>query len=685
MQREKAIRRSEQATVGRALYGLAITSPNPGFWLPVNPSAIKSRPKLIQEMVSLGLTIQDAENLIQEPKVPVIDSVTGLVKYQVNPALRNSDNVFPVRINGEDRFIIFNPKDERAMRMARSLKNLDADQLGWFLGNIGAVTRWIASVNTQYNPVFGAWNMARDVQSAAFNLSTTEIAGKEKEVLSGTMPAMFAIWNHFRGNKARNKEQQDLMDQFDQMRLAGGTTGFAKQFSGQTEGWGNFVERMRTGKEKEKVNIVEQELKRLDRGSVRQFAQKAFDVLSDYNEAMENAVRLSAFKVALKEGLSEQKAASIAKELTVNFNRKGAASPTLQALYAFINASIQGTARLAQTLKGPMGKKIIAGGITLGVVQALLLALNGYSDGDPPEFLKDKNFIIPIPFAGKNYAILPMPPGLNIFPGIGRILTEATLIQTGFLKSNKGIGDKVASMGLLMLDALNPLGAGSITQMLSPTAFDPLFALAANKDVFGRPIFKEDRSTQPTPGFQRSRDSATFVSQALAKFMNYVTSPSGTLHTKGWASPTADQIDYLAGQYFGGVSREIIKGISAVTAPPGEDIPTYKIPIVGKLYGETETPAAISAKFYDNVSQMATYENEIKQRIKNKEPVSDYLKDNPEARMYKSANAVEMQVSKLNAQKKEFLRLGQQTQAQNIDKTKTRIMKRFNDQVEQFQ
>jgi hypothetical protein len=231
IQREKAIRRSEQAVVGRALYGLAIANPNPGFWLPINPNAIKNKAKLVQEMMSLGLSAQDANNLIQEPKVPVIDKVTGLVRYQVNPALRSSDNVFPVRVNGEDRFIIFNPQDERAMRMARSLKNLDADELGWVLGNMGAVTRWIAAVNTQYNPVFGAWNMARDVQSAAFNLSTTAIAGSEKEVLKGTMPAMFAIWNQLRGKPAKNAEQQQYMDLFEQMRMAGGTTGFAKQFS----------------------------------------------------------------------------------------------------------------------------------------------------------------------------------------------------------------------------------------------------------------------------------------------------------------------------------------------------------------------------------------------------------------------------------------------------------------------
>jgi hypothetical protein len=671
IQREKAIRRGEQARVGRALYALAITNPNPKFWLPVNPNAIKNKAKLTQEMVSLGLSIQDADNLIQEPKVPQIDKMTGLVKYAVNPAMRNSKNVFPVRINGEDRFIVFNPNDERAMRMAESLKNLDADQLGWALGTVGQVTRWISSINTQYNPVFGAWNMARDVGGAAFNLSTTEIAGHEKEVLKGTLPAMAAIWNSLRGKPAGSPEQQRIMDDFDKMRLAGGTTGYAQQFS----------------QGRDKANIVEKEFKRLDQGNVRKTAQALFNWLSDYNDAMENAVRLSAFRVAQKEGLSEDKSASIAKELTVNFNRKGASAPTLQALYSFINASIQGTRRLAQTLRGPMGKKIIAGGITLGVIQALALALNGYDDGDPPEFLKDKNFIIPIPFMGENYLIAPMPPGLNIFPGIGRIMTEAILIQSGLLKSNKGMGDKAVSIMSLILDSFNPLGAGSLAQQLTPTAFDPLMAaFVANRDAFGRPIYKEDHPTAPTPGYERSRPTATVISQGLAEFMNWASSPSGTKHTKGFLSPTADQIDYLAGQYFGGVGREVIKaGSAAGNLATGEETPAYRIPIVGKLYGETKTPAAISSKFYDNVIQMSEYEHEIKMRQKNKESTTEYLRDNPEARLWQDAKNVERQVTKLNKTKADLLAKNNKDEANRIDKQKVDAMRRFNEKVKAAQ
>ena len=189
-------------------------------------------------------------------------------------------------------------------------------------------------------------------------------------------------------------------------------------------------------------------------------------------------------------------------------------------------------------------------------------------------------------------------------------------------------------------------------------------------------------ATQPTPGYERSRPTASFVSQGIAEFLNFMTSPIGTKHTKGLISPTADEIDYLAGQYFGGVAREVIKGVGAIKAKSeGEEVPAYKIPVVGKLYGETKTPAAISSNFYDNISQMAEYEHEIKKRIQNKEGVEDYKKENPKSRLWQQANNVENRISKLNKEKKIYLEKNDTKNAQRIEEMRVKAMKDFNDKV----
>jgi hypothetical protein len=348
---------------------------------------------------------------------------------------------------------------------------------------------------------------------------------------------------------------------------------------------------------------------------------------------------------------------------------------------------VQGTKRLAETLKGPAGKKIIAGGFAIGAAQAIALAMAGYDDDEPPQFLKDKNLIIPV--FGGDYLIIPMPMGFNIFPGIGRLTTEYILGQAGMITGAKSLGDKALDVTSLVLDSFNPLGSGSLLQIVSPTAFDPLAAIQSNKDAFGRPISKEDRATSPTPGFQRSREGASWFSKNLAELLNYVSSPEGTKYTKGAISPTADQIDYLIGQYTGGVGRELMKtGEYAKAAVKGEteELPSYRVPIAGKLYGETTTPAAISTKFYLNVTELAKHENELKQRMKNKEDTKEYRAEHPEVRFIARANYIENQITALNKQKKALQEKdAPDAQIKKIDDQKTVLMKGLNDQIRKLQ
>ena len=673
LQRERAIVRAERARIGRALYGLAIQNPNPDFWLPVNPDAIKNKAKLEEELINLGLNPEDAVNLIQEPKIAKIDKRTGKVIYEINPFLRNSDNVFAVRIDGKDRYIFFNSSDPRAMRMVQSLKNLDAEQLGLALGSIGQVTRWIASVNTQYNPVFGAWNFTRDVGSAAFNLSTTEIAGKQAEVAAGVFPALFGIYGELRAGRKGQKKDTDWAKLFERFQMAGGQTGYKDQFTKQNLSLKGLKI------ESKEINIIEQSFKDLDKSTVRKAAASIFNWLSDYNDAMENAVRLSAFKVALDQGLSEDKAASIAKNLTVNFNRKGKLSPTLGALYAFFNSAVQGTTRLGETLAGPAGKKIIAGGITVGVFQALALALAGFDDDDPPTFLKDKNLIIPT--GDGKYVVIPMPLGFNVIPGVGRISTEYVLGKMGLISGDKDLSKKAIDLVGLVINSFNPLGGGTLGQVITPTVADPIVSIETNKDAFGRPISRQDRATAPTPGYTRSRDNASFFSQKLAEYLNYAS--GGTKYKKGELSPTADQIDYLIGQATGGVGREVQKVSETIKSQfTGEELPTYRKPLVGKIFGDINSPAAVSARFYQTVTEMAQHENEIKGRQKNRENVREYFKEHPEAKMIDQANRIENDISKMNRDKRELMeRNAPKEQIKRIEDRKINIMRQFNQRV----
>lgn len=672
IQRESAIIRSEKARIGRALYGLVLQNPNPDFWFAVNPDAVKNKSRLYQELIDVGLSPAVAQNFVQEPKSPSIDPLTGQVRYQINVGLRGSDNVFPVRINGKDRYIFFNTKDPKAVRMAQALSNLDAQSLGGLLGTTALVTRWIASVNTQYNPVFGMINFARDVEGAMLNLTDTPLAGKQKEVFSHVFPSMFAIYGSERFTRKNKKLVSKYSALFDEFRRAGGTTGYREAFAK-----GSF-----SGKDK---SIIEREWGRQTEGAAMKKARYVFDILSDYNEAMENAVRLAVFKTAIDSGLSVEKAASLGKNITVNFNRKGQGTPVLQALYAFFNASVRGTVLVGKTLNGPAGRKIIAGGLALGVAEALIMAMAGFDNDEPPDYVKDKNFIIPI--SGGKYIMFPMPQGFNVIPGLGRIVTEYVLGKNGLISGGKPASEAAKQVITLMLDAFNPLGGGSMLQMLSPTVLDPLAAATMNKDAFGRPIYKEDSALKQTPGFMRSRENASTPSQWISQFLNYVSSPAGTKYTKGSISPTADEIDYYAGQVGGGAAREAIKAAETVKSLfTSEPQPTHRIPVVGRFYGNTESPSAIQNKFYNNVTLMNKYANEVKGIEESGQDPTKFFKRYPAAVLYEEVNDYYNEVNKMNADKKEMLKAKVPLkEIRLLEQAKTQTMKEFNDQVKQVQ
>ena len=633
MQRERAITRAEKNKVGLALYGLAIQNPNPEFWYPVNPDAVKSPAKVAQELVNMGMLDSDLAGIIQEPTVAQINPRTGLVEYKINPLLRNRDNVLAVRIKGKDRFLFFSTENERAIRMAQSLKNLDAPEMHGLMNAFRMVTRYISSINTQYNPIFGAVNLIRDTGAGLLNLSTTPLAGKQAEVMSHIMPALTGIYGDLRADrKGKPRKVSQWSQLWEEFQTVGGKTGYRDMYA--------------TAEDRAKA--LESELKKIQDGTVKRLTRGLFDWLSDYNETLENAVRLSAYKAGVDSGMTKERAAVMAKELTVNFNRKGQVASQAGSLYAFFNAAVQGTARLAETVKGPAGKKIVAGGLLMGVIQAVLMAAAGYDDDEPPEFVRERNFIIPLP-NGK-YVNIPLPLGFHVIPNTSRVMVEA------FMNPDDA-GKKIAGLLGSYFEAFNPIGsAGWSAQTIAPTFADPLAALSENRDSFGKEIAKKDRTqTNPTPGFTRTKDTASWLSKNLAWGINRLT--GGTDYVQGALSPTPDQLDFLFGQATGGVGREVMKIEQAASSwMSGEELPPYKYPLgVGRFVGDTKSQSADANRFYANITKLNELENEIKGRAKDGKDVAGFLRSNPLATLVPAGNQTERAVTELRSRKRKLV------------------------------
>ena len=597
MQREAALTRGEKNHVMRRLYLMAKQNP-----------------------------LRDVWETDKVPMIENIDKATGFVHRYPDPNYKNKPNVLMLRLGGKDVAIVVNEHNPEAMRMAAALKNLDVDDLHYIIPTVAKATRYFSSINTQYNPIFGVVNFTRDVQAALLQLSTTELAGRQAQVGRDT----FAIMGHILKNKGRMPKSGQWGALFEEFQNVGGTTGYRDLFLTPED----------------RANALLKELKSLDRGNTKKAAHAVMDWLSDYNEAMENAVRLAAYKTGLDAGMSKERAASLAKNLTVNFNRKGRQAREIGALYAFFNAAVQGTTRMAQTLSGPAGKKIMAGGVTLGALSAVLgIALMGEGDDDEyakiPEFVKERSLIIPI--SKDDYIAIPLPLGFHFLPNIGRLAVEM------FHYKDKTVGKQVVALFTTMMDAFNPFGGNApVLQMAAPTVMDPFLALAQNKDWTGKNIYMESfNKLDPQPGHQRTKDSATPWSKWFAEAINAVT--GGTQYTAGGWSPTPDQIDYVIGQLTGGVGREIGKAATSLQSlATGDELPPHKIPLAGRFYGSTAGPSGQSDEFYENVIKANEHKRMIDGMAKDGESPAGYIKEHPGVlKMIGRAKAAESQVRKL--------------------------------------
>lgn len=629
MQREAAITRGEKNSVSKRLWLQASQNPDKDFWVVDRPPMLKT-----------------------------IDQRTGFVRSQVDPTYKNKPNVLMVRIAGRDAAIVFNEHNPEAVRLAEALKNLDGQDLDVVERTIGKVTRWFSAVNTQYNPVFGIINLLRDGQSGILNLTSTALGDKKWPVSKHIPAAIKAIYQMERGKQASNQVMGALWSEFQNV---GGQTGYRDLYASPDD----------------RVKALDKELKSLERGNLSKRLHAVADWLSDYNTVMENGVRLAAYKVAIDQGMSKERAASLAKNLTVNFNRKGAKAAKLGSFYAFFNASVQGTERLAKTMSGPAGRKILIGGIALGVLQQVLGALfMAGDDGDDewdkiPDFVKERSLIIPI--GGGQFVSIPMPLGFNVLPNIGRLFTEWAMGG-----KDKPTGKQIGKLMNIVIGSFNPLGGSDAIDTLSPTVSDPVIAMLRNKDWTGKPIYREDMSgLDPTPGFTRTKDSATPWSKGISYVVNWAS--GGTDYQPGAWSPTPDQIDYVIGQVTGGVGREIGKVAQTAAAPfSGDELPVHKVPLLGRLVGSTNGPSGQSEKFYENIRELNGIEREIKGRIKNGKDIDSYMDSEPKTSLVGAGNAAEGSVRKLREQRRMLTKEGDLSGAKEMDGMISVIMKGLN-------
>jgi hypothetical protein len=568
-QYETTVIRAEKNTVGRTLLRLVEANPNPAVW-EVNRVEYQA----------------------------VIDPKTGLVVRRPDPTHQIADNVLSVKVDGKVHHISFNERDPLAMRMAFNLKNLGAQDTNSIVRTLGMVNRYLAMMNTSLTPEFVISNFIRDIQTAGINLQGTEAKSATGAILRDVGKAYAGIRD---AQKGKDSAWARFFREFDE---AGATTGWID------------VHRDIDAKSRK----LERDLLRFKpgaKGAAHRTIRSVFNLVQDINTAVENGVRLSTFVHARRLGLSSQRAASLAKNLTVNFNRKGQWGTTANALYLFYNASVQGSVRVLQAAKSPRARKVMGAVVVAAIMLDLLNRLISGEDDDGKNYydaikpwVKERNLIIMRPGTSGDYFKLPLPYGYNVLNTFGQQIGAA--LPGRFGNEDWSLGKATMDLGSSIMGSFNPIGSeASIVQMVSPTIIDPFVQWGENQDWAGRPLRKEQLPFgAPKPEYQMYWGSTSPMARWVTEWLSDVT--GGDQIVGGAVDLNPAMLDHFWQAATGGLGMFASNTLDVPTRLlTGEDLETYRIPFVRKVVG-SQSPARVRGDFREATLDLQLAKRRVK-------------------------------------------------------------------------
>lgn len=512
-----------------------------------------------------------------------------------------------VKVGGE-RYVI----RLKSKRFAAAIKQSNLAHWPRTLEFIAKAIRNLAALSTSWNPEFMLSNFFRDLFQASVNLTEQEKEGLVMKVGADTLGGKPIRALHTLSAEA-SKGRTIKVDEIDASVEVGRRFDvldddwlkYARMYLslGTATGWywhDSFEDTLtKMHKELMDVNGSGGPFRTMQRAG-----RKALDFLEDWNFAIENGVRLATFRRLIEDhGFTPEEASNVAKNLTINFNRRGEWGPVLNVLWMFYNASMQGTLRIFSALRHPSGgpAKITAGLVLAGIISDMGNAAMGGDDDEGevnydkiPQWVKERNAIWMVP-GSSWHLMLPLPYGFNVFFGLGQAIGAAA---RGAIGPSEAVGNVLGSV----VEAFSPIGQErSVAQFLSPTVLDLPIQLWENRSFYGGPI----RPEQPQFGAERPRSqlyfnsvspAAKWVTDALAELTG------GDPLKPGLVDVSPEDVEHVVEFIFGGVGKFGTRTLT--TLLQRTDTPIRQVPMVRRFVG-AESDFHQQMVFFENAKEIS--------------------------------------------------------------------------------
>lgn len=440
------------------------------------------------------------------------------------PQTHSEEREHEVRVmkDGEEYVIYVNGDPQLAQAMnntrahrVREIQSGKLDRAAAWLG------RKMAAAYTSLSPLFIPSNYFRDLTMTLASTAIREDAKYNyllRKNLATSWNLGFMLRDYQNGklrDKVNNGNATPKEQMFYDFMMNGGETGFVSSLD---------VEDLK--------KKFKNDLKDLDKWKANpvKVGHTIMDCIEFLNRMIEDSNRFAVYMTSIQYGRSIDEAVNDAKDVTLNFNRKGTGEhswQTIRNLYLFINPAVQSLQTLGALAKHHPFKftavtaSWIASGVLVPIVNVALMQLGaaflGGDGDDDKDWYKDiskkywqfskwdrrNNFIMWVPTTHE-FVKIPLAQEFRAFYGLGDMIASKMMGGELAEESWEDYGWDLVGQVVDMLP-LDPTGYdGNIAVSLMPNAIRPVFELAFNVDFTGKPLFKETEYNKYDPNFTKA-------------------------------------------------------------------------------------------------------------------------------------------------------------------------------------
>lgn len=484
--------------------------------------------------------------------------------------------------NGRE-YRIFVNGDPRAAMAVNGLLNPDAGPHGWMYKVLQTIKSYMARTLTTWNPEFVVRNLSRDFifagaavyvkEDSAYNAAYRRLA----LVLVAKMPGLVSRWNS--GTLDMSVELDRLFYEF---MANGGETGFTQIYT---------VDSARKDIRRALARAGGGRLKRGLAGTADGIARVGAG-LEFLNRCAEDLTRFAVYATSRRQGREILRSINDAKEITVNFNRKGSGAMFAQWVnfaYVFFNAGVQAAANGGRLMVRHPGKASFVVGLFLAsgaLMPMLSMVVSGLFGDDPDDY-----WLIPKWERRNNICLgrfrIPLPHELRPFYGIGE---AAFSVLAG--RESPEAAVKECLEGFTSIIPIDFLGnGGNMAVTLTPTAAQPLMQARENVNFFGNPIYRNSDRNADDPEWTKAYRNThpLFVEASRMLYESSTTTDQWGIERETWRSAVSDInpaiVQHLLEGYTGGVGKTVLGGARTVSMLWDEDARSSdNVPVVRNFY-----------------------------------------------------------------------------------------------------